>query len=537
MTTSRFAHRRARLSRLSSLSAALALALAAAPADADAGADDTAAPAAEADGAAPTEPAPAPAATAPAAAPRLGNDPSRPRGDGGLGPRLARPDDGGGDGDGEAADEDGFRLRFHGFLRVPMRVGLGGGQVHSPPQIPDGAYTDWRYTNVSGGPWTELWLSYGNGTVSANVVLAAYDISDASYRDLLSQLGIHQSFLTFSFPRLFGARGGVTWNVGAFSSRYGTAGQYDAGKYDTYLFGATHVAGETVSAHYRLADDLTLAIDHGVGAKLQVTPLVDGLEAPYLPYPGDVQQGSTLLHHAHAGLGIGDTLTVAAHFLTAWTDDARSSAEIDGRITNVGVDVKLVGHRLGDGYLGYSRILSADPLRVAGAFEALHSFEGWNLRDNYFGSDATGTGTIDTVMFQHQFSLSRYLWAPQPFWGQGPDLVASVFGMYNHVASDDPAFTAPANKLKLGGDVTYTPRSWLGVGLRYDRVAPDTSDASTTFHVISPSITLRSKFASREEVVIGTSHYVNGDAVTPGYPHETLAPDGTVVRISAAMWW
>jgi hypothetical protein len=456
---------------------------------------------------------------------RLGIDPSRPRGDSLLGPRQT------------GEDSEGYTFKFHGFLRIPMRVGLGQSQTHAPPRIPDGAYTDWRYTNVSGGPWTELWFSYGNAKVTANVVLAAYDISDASYRDLLSQLGINQSFLTFNYPRLFGPKGGLTWNVGAFSNRYGTAARYDAGKYDTYLFGATHVAGETVSAFYEVADDMTLAVDHGVGAKLQTTPLAPGVEAPYLPWPGPVEQGSTLLHHAHVGLGIGDNLTVAAHYLTSWTDDADEPDELDGRITNVGADVKLIESRWGDAYVGYSRILSDEPLRVAGAFEAIHSFEGWNLRDNYFGPDATGTGAIDTVMFQYSFSLSRYFWAPQEFYGQGPDLVLSAFGMYNHVTSDDPAFTAPANKLKVGAEAVYSPRSFLGVGLRYDRVAPDTSDGSQTFQVISPSVSIRSKFASNEEIVIGTSHYVNGDNVTPGYPHETLPPDKHLVRITAVMWW
>lgn len=467
----------------------------------------------------------------------LGIDPGRPRGDSVLRP----PAD-----DDEAAE--GYRFSFHGFLRIPLRVGIGsgesfaagvhhGGKLHSPPQVPDGAYTDWRYTNVAGGPWTELWLKYGNGTVTASVVVAAYDVSDASYRDLLSQLGIHQSFLTFDLPRLFGDAGGLVWNVGAFSSRYGTAARYDAGKYDTYLFGATHVAGETLSAFYEVVPGVTLAADHGVGAKLQVAPLVDGLEAPFLPYPGDVQQGSTMLHHAHLGVGLGSWLTVAGHYLTSWTDDARLPTEQDGRITNVGIDAKVVDSRHGDGYLGWSHLMSDNPLRVAGAFEVLHSFEGWNLRDNYFGADASGSGTIDTVAFQYTFSLARYLWAPAEFYGQGPDLQLSAFGMYSHVASDDPLFTAPANKLKLGGEVSYTPRSWLGLDLRYDLVRPDNSAGSTAFQVISPSVVLRTRFASNEEVVVGYSHYVNGDRVAPGYPHETLEPDRHLLRIAAIMWW
>jgi len=442
----------------------------------------------------------------------------------------------------------GFSLAFHGYLRLPLRVGIGSGssfgpgvdngaKLHSPPQIPDGSYTDWRYTNVSGGPWTELWLQYGNGTVAANVVLAAYDITDASYRDLLSQLGINQAFVSFELPRLFGARGGINWNVGAFSNRYGMAGQYDAGKYDTYLFGATHVGGETVSAFYRLTPELTLLVDHGIGAKLQVAPQVPGLAAPYLPYPGDVQQGSTFLHHGHVGLRIGKTLTVAAHALTSWTDDGRLSDEQDGRITNVGVDAKLVASRYGDGYIGVSRIISDNPLRVAGAFEVLHSFEGWNLRDNYFGEAATGTGTIDTIYAQHVFSLERYKRGTADFWGQGSDIVLAGFAMYNRVRSDDSAFTGARGKLKLGGQATWTPRRWFGADFRYDLVRPDTADKRQTFHVLSPSIILRTRYASNEQVTIGYSYYVNGDRVTPGYPHESLVPDKHLLRLSASMWW
>ena len=446
------------------------------------------------------------------------------------------------------ADSSGFSLSFHGYLRLPLRVGIGSGQsfgpavdnghkLHSPPQIPDGAYTDWRYTNISGGPWTEVWLQYGNGTVAANVVLAAYDISDASYRDLLSQLGINQAFVSFELPRLFGDSGGINWNVGAFSNRYGMAGQYDAGKYDTYLFGATHVAGETVSAFYRLTPEITLLVDHGVGAKLQVAPQVPGLEAPYLPYPGDLQQGSTFLHHGHLGIGIGKSLTVATHVLTEWTDDARLSNEQDGRITNLGVDAKLVASRFGDGYIGLSRILSDNPLRVAGAFEALHSFEGWNLRDNYFGEASTGTGTIDTILAQHVFSLERFKRGVDGFWGQGPDVVLAGFVMYNRVRSDDPTFTGARGKLKLGGEATWTPRKWLGVDFRYDLVRPDTSDSRQTFQVLSPSIILRTRYASNEQVMLGYSYYINGDRVTPGYPHESLAPDRHLLRLSASMWW
>ena len=45
----------------------------------------------------------------------------------------------------------------------------------------------------------------------------------------------------------------------------------------------------------------------------------NGWEGPVdftLPWPGPEQQGSTLLHHAHAGVGLTGGITAAIHYLT-----------------------------------------------------------------------------------------------------------------------------------------------------------------------------------------------------------------------------
>jgi hypothetical protein len=255
-----------------------------------------------------------------------------------------------------------------------------------------------------------------------------------------------------------------------------------------------------------------------------------------LPYPGPVQQGSTLLHHVHLGATYGK-LTGALHFLKAWTDDASQPGELDGSVSVSGAELKLVDSIYGNGYLGYSHLAAKDPLRVADALEVVHSQQGWNLRDNYFGQATSGTGTVDTILFQHTFSLSTFLWAPQPFWGQAPDLLVSVFGMYNKVASDDPAFAFPTQKLKLGAEVTYSWTAWLGASLRYDLVQPDMDDSNQSFQVISPRLIVRSEFASNEQLVLQYSHYVNGKRVRLSYPNGGLTPDDDVLRISAIMWW
>jgi hypothetical protein len=451
-----------------------------------------------------------------------------------------------------AAPSDGaWHFDFHGFLRAPLRLGLGSGdgaapeagqgsKVHAPPYIPDGTFTDWRYTNNLPGPWVELRFQYGNRRVTGNVLIAAYNITDGGYRNLQSQLGIDQAFVTLDFSDLFADRGGLVWNVGVFQNRYGAAGRYDAGKYETYLFGRTHVAGETLTAFYRLSEDLTLTLEHGFGAKLEVLPRVTGLPEPnpaYLPYPGPVQQGTQLVHHAHLMLSIGAELQFGAHYMTTWTDDARLMSEVDGRVTVIGLDAKLIDSRYGDAYIGFSHVDSDNPLRVGEGLEVLHSIAGWSLRDNYFGQMSTGSGTIDTLLFQYTLSLARLLRYPEPFWGQGPDILLSVFGMYNHVGSDDPLFASAEDKFKWGAEATYTPLGFLGLGARFDRVQPDLANNTLAFSALSARVILRSEFVTHEQVILQYTRYINGDSVAPAYPAGALPPDENAFMVAAIMWW
>lgn len=503
------------------------------------------------------DPSPAPPPTAatpqpsaaeperPRAAPQIGIAPGTPQ-TGSLlvaGPPEAAPT--------ETPRDGNWRFDFKGFLRAPMRLGIGSGadaapeagmgsKLHAPPYIPDGTFTDWRYTNNSSSPWVETRFLYGNGRVTGNVIIAAYNITDGGYRNLQAQLGINQAFITLDEADLFGPRGGLVWNVGVFQNAYGAAGRYDAGKYDTYLIGRTHVAGETLTAFYNFTDDLTLTLEHGIGAKLEIAPFVSGLPDPYpafLPYPGPVQQGTQLVHHVHAMFSVGAQLRFGAHYMTTWTDDARLATEKDGRITSVGLDAKLIDHRFGDAYLGYARMTSKTPLRLGDGLEMLHSIAGWNLRDNFFGQMSTGSGTVDTILFQYTLSLARLLRYPEPFSGQGPDIVLGLFGMYNHVSSTDPMFVGGHDKLKWGVDATYTMLSFLGAGVRFDRVQPDMADSTQAFSAFTPRIILRSTFVTHEQLILQYTHYFYGSAVSPGYPNASLRPDADAFMISAIMWW
>jgi hypothetical protein len=455
------------------------------------------------------------------------------------------------------SSDDSYGFKFSGFLRAPMRLGFGPGggdafaegvskgtKIHSPPQVPDNVYTDWRYTNNMAGPWSELHFAYGNDRASAHVIVAAYNFTDAGYRDLQAQLGINQAFVTLDFPRAFGRWGGLIWNVGGFANAYGAAGRYDAGRYDTYVIGRTHVAGETLTAFFDFHPDIRLTVEHGIGAKLQAPPwgFLPEPQPPYLPYPGPLKQGTTILHHAHVGATYRDKATLSGHYLTTWTDDAQAEGEKDGRITVLGLDLKLIGGRFGDGYIGYSHLESRDILRLGQSLEYMHSFSGWSLKDNFFPGSPTGTGSIDSLLFQYTYSLATLLRHPEPFWGQGPDIVLGVYGSLSWIQNNenDPMgrpLSVPRMKSKFGADATYTMLEWLGASMRYDIVQPDMDDSTRSFSVLSPRLIIRTQFVTHEQVALGYAKYFYGENALPAWPNEASPPDDHVVSVMASMWW
>ena len=153
--------------------------------------------------------------------------------------------------------------------------------------------------------------------------------TDGSYKNLQAQQGIDQVFLTMRFPDAFGDYGGLVWNIGSIPNRYGTAGKYDGGMYETYQFGRTHVSGETLTATFSNLDpmgDWTITLEHGLGAKLDFTPFTNNQtyqitdrrgygftgeperradlsnqNPDYLPWPGPCRRVRPFCTRAHTG--------------------------------------------------------------------------------------------------------------------------------------------------------------------------------------------------------------------------------------------
>ena len=532
--------------------------------------------------------------------PSLGLDPSAPQ----VGGLVTTT------GDAPAAVEEPatgeWKFDVTGYFRAPLRfswgppttpnpnmgsTGSGGTQLRTPPLVPDANYIDWRYTNSMVGPWTELNFHYGNDRVKATVQIASYNVTDSGYRRLESNLGINEAFLSMSWPEFVSENARLTLIAGAYTNRYGAAGRYDAGRYETYLFGRTHTAGETLTYDYDW-NDWTFEGEEGFGGKLEPIPFYgppvgngpgnanQNLPA-WDPYPGPVPQESTFVFHLHAGIVFKKEVIFGAHYINVFANDNERAGSYQGQqgawdaagfanmqparlaqdpkpnIQIYGADVKLLGGVLGDGYLGYSHLSATNALYIADAIEVLHSFGGWQLHDNYFGTPGATdpvTGTIDSVELQYSFSFGQLFHYPQAFWGDGPDLIGTIFGMFNHVkAPDNPMFSL--NKLKFGTEWTYVPLAWLGLGARYDVVEPNLNLAGESFSVISPRIIFRTAFVTHEQVMIQYSRYFYGDFYVPergpqpGYmsgsqfPYNSqtgaalLGVDKNAAQIAAIIWF
>jgi hypothetical protein len=505
---------------------------------------------------------------------------------------------------------DEFRFSSHGYLRAPMRVGAGqrpncptgtppgtlvdpngntqpvgfsvpcagGGQstlnFHSP-MVPDDQYLDWRYTRQWERDWTEIFLNYGNSHVVGTVGLQAFGLTDPEHLttdNLSSQLGIGQAFVTLT-PSL-GASVRVSAKVGAFWEKYGMSGKYDAGKYDTYLFGRTHTMGESIKGEYDLGA-VTLRASQGIGVKYEQLTFT----ALSPPFPG-----YTLLHHVHAGVSYRKVVDVNLHYLVSWAQDARVTTALggnggvpDGSIDVSGAEARATMGIAGELYVGYSHVGAHHAQLVGPALEVINSLGGYGqaggsgtpyygpngLVDNYLGTcpkckpQDVGTGSIDSILVQYDYSfglLWRKLQNPGAgFWGDGPDVTLSLFGMYSSVSSTDTSGVNPlvgdgVKKLKWGADVVATPLSWMGFGARFDFVQPSNLDVHQSFAVLSPKVIFRSRFVTHEEITAQFSHYFYGADVAPQPPYGTpptsagapftgYPPDANVFGVKVTMWW
>jgi hypothetical protein len=507
-------------------------------------------------------------------------------------------------------ESDTLRFSYSGYFRVPFRVGMGrkdsvraeGDESKTTlhvPILPDDQYVNWQHTRHNERDWAETFFSVGNAWITGTVAIDAFNFTDAAWKEEDAQFGIAQGWLSFR-PKISWEGAQLEAKLGSFSSRYGTAGRYDAGEYDTYLFGRTHAMGETVRLEVNRGD-FGFWLEEGLGGKR--------------PNPKVSNRGRfTLLAHGHAGVSWNDELKLGLHALTSWTQEEMHSLGLDtapdgtikfdtpvpdGRLSVWGGDLEWLGGSWGRLYAGFSHTQARYAFTVAPAIEAIHSLGGgefslgvvdqyleaplnprndvtkvqdchaadvWNIADC-----GKGNGSINTLLGQYEVSLRDLTDAlsTRSLFGR-TDLKAKLYGMLNFVSSETRVVPSYRDyrKLKYGVDLEFDPLAQFGVGLRADRVEPQNHFREQSFSVLSPRIVFRSQFVSREALTLSYSHYFyaqrecaageplrctqappsgtapDGFGSAPGVNQDATTrgapsarPDLNAVKLEASMWW
>jgi hypothetical protein len=511
-------------------------------------------------------------------------------------PLAASPSRGGGE-TSEASSE--WKTDFHGYFRVPFRVGVGArpapkmpadhaaevserdtsdvaeGQskttLHAPI-IPDGQYLSWQSTSHNRSDWAELFFGIGNSWAKATVGIQGYNFTDASFNSPETNYGIGQAYVTLA-PDLGYENFRLSLKVGAYQDKYGAAGKYDAGEYDTYLFGRTHVMGETLRIDYDVTESWGLWFEKGLGGKR--------------PDPSSFNNSRfTMLAHAHAGLNKGNDMQFSTHFMYSWAQEEDRPYNVskpetqyassvvdypDGNMWTAGIDARFDLGAFGYLYAGYAHLEAKNALVVGRALETIHGSGGGEYQigivDNYFGPSCSaggvnpfdlpgaertgeligpgrlpfpagcsaGTGSVETLLAQYEFSLTNFLQMSeeggQKFWGEGSDLKAVIYGMVNKVKSDyrptDPKVWGPTDgnlKLKYGADLQYHATPSITGAIRFDRLQPNSEIPEQSFAVLSPRLVFTSNWVTREQLTFQYSRYIYNQrecaapAVSPAEP-------------------
>jgi hypothetical protein len=442
-------------------------------------------------------------------------------------------------------NEGEWRFDFHGILIAPLSIGINSrkdprpGQsstvLHTPPVVPDDLET-FSHTGVVPMTYAQLNFSEGNSIVSANVsILAKQAATSTGFLEPASQLGINDVFLAIT-PQLH-PRVRTDVFVGAFTSRYGTSGEYDEGRYGTPLIARISGIGERMSVKLSMGKFLFLA-EQGLHGQTNVssastTPDVWNDLA-------DQNAGATFVSHGHLGVGYGRYATVGLHFIRAWTQDDRGTGTLapEGSLDIYAADARLTMGRFGHLYLAYAYDSAKYVGTLSRIISVLNTRGGQGLIDQYLGG--YGYGTIHTVGGQYDLSIGRLVSYPSAFSGDGPDLFVSLFGMMVKTNSQEAYYTR--TMYKFGAETTYSLLSWLAVSARFDQVVPDKAFSSYSFGVLSPRIILRTDWLATDQIVLQYSHWFDGNLTTVrvGYPpvaDERVVPDSNMVSLSANMWW
>jgi hypothetical protein len=432
--------------------------------------------------------------------------------------------------------DDTWHFGYNGYFRAPMRIGIGSrtalpGQSSTTfhaPLVPDEQYLSWQHTKHSQTDWAELFFSYGNSWAKGVVAIQGYNFTDASYANWHAQSGIGQGWIEIT-PYLPAENIRLKIKGGSFWGRYGQAARYDAGEYDTFLFGRTHLMGETARLEVDLeGQPITIGLEEGFGTKKPDPSIYNAARFTVVP-------------HFHADLTYDQSITFSAHFLDAiaqseptitgpqpawvypgpYVSQYQGINQRDGSLQVMGVDARLdMPDVFGYLYAGVSYINAKNAVTVADGVEVIHSDGGgeynMGITGNYLNSQACiwglpgatcsgGNGSVLTLEGQYEAKLGDLL-GGSPF-GEGQDLTMKFYGMWNKVKSQDP-LNDGITKTKFGTDWIFDVFPTMAIATRLDYLLPNSRIPNQNFGIVSPRLILRSNFVTHEQISFQYSRFL-----------------------------
>ncbi len=463
-----------------------------------------------------------------------------------------------------------WKFDFHGYMQVPLRGSIGtrerayDGQqkttLHGDPNVAGGSYGWFDHTLTVPTPWTQLNFLYGNEDVQAVAIIGAWSLSEpersAGSNMPQAQEWINDAFLQFT-PPVYGPIE-LAVKVGSYSDRYGSMAQYSDGVYGVALMGQVKGIGTTATLTVPFEWDLTGRLEAGFKGQLGAPP-------PQMVPEGSneharLEEGSTWAAHGHASLSYADVVFPTLHYIRSWSQDDRNDprddpgsdfnetqSQPDGSLSVTGADIRVSGGRFGHFYLGGSRIHGEDALSVSSLVNILNTGGGKDIMERYWGFESGGTGDLYLAGVQYTLSLGTLLRYPTEFWGEGPDLFLTPFGIWGFAKSPARNLEEDGSKLrkkmvKYGGEITYSFAKYMAVSGRFDHVKPDMDDPSRSFAVFSPKVVFRTDWKTREALTVQYATYFLGSNVRVEGDERLMdnpsgKPDKHLLAVYGTMWW
>ena len=469
---------------------------------------------------------------------------------------------------GSHPQDGGLHFEFHGYMQVPVRMGIGErpnpgpGQssltLHGDPVLPGGSFGWFDQTPTVPWPWAQVNFTVGTDVVQATAILGAWNFSESmtasTYFQNPAQVWFAQAFIDYT-PKIASPIG-IKIRAGAYPERYGYMGHYDLGSYPSPLVGYIRGAGATTTVTIPFEYDLDLKLEAGFKGDINHPP-TDLAPSPSNNF-ASAAQGSTFAGHAHASLTYRQVATVGLHYIGAFEQDDRTDGfddpsttqtnealdRADGRLQVAATDLTINGGRFGYFYVGGVRIDGHNVEHLNDLVQVLNTGSGKLLMQRYLGQQGHGNGGMLLFGTQYTVSLGTLLRYPTEFWGEGPDLLLTLFGVFGSTNSDDPTFDGK-KMFKYGTEVTYSVLPWLALAGRIDHVVPDTRDLQTSFAVFSPKIVFRNDWKGSwrggtlslqyAAYAVGDRVIVNGDTRLMNNP--SGRPDTQMFAIFATLGW